>query len=200
MKVLDILIDRTLAVSRVSVWFAGAFMLATAVMVGAEIIARKLGSAAVTGASEVGGYMLAICSVWAFSFTLLTRSNIRFDVLYARCGPRTRAVMDLLGLLALGVFVFTVSYHAFAVLRTSISFQARSVSSLAVPLWLPQSLWFAGLAFLCWTITVLALRVCVALLRGDFATVRRLAGIPDAEEVVEEEVAELTDDTAVGSR
>ena len=82
-------------ISRLSVWAAGAFMIATVFMIGAEIVMRKLGSGLVSGASEVGGYMLAICSVWAFSYTLLQRSNIRFDVLYVRCGPRMRAWMDL---------------------------------------------------------------------------------------------------------
>ena len=144
MKFIDWLIDRTHAISRLSLWAVGAFMIATVFMIGAEIVMRKLGSGLVSGASEVGGYLLATCSVWAYSYTLLQRSNIRFDVLYVRCGPRTRAWLDLVGLLVLGIFIFTASYHAYAVLSTSISFGNRSNSSLAVPQWIPQSIWFAG--------------------------------------------------------
>jgi TRAP-type mannitol/chloroaromatic compound transport system permease small subunit len=193
MKFLDWLIDRTHAISRLSLWAAGAFMIATVFMIGTEIVLRKLGSGLVSGASEVGGYMLATCSVWAFSFTLLHRSNIRFDVLYVRCGPRTRAWLDLVGLLAMGIFIFTVTYHAWAVLATSISFGTRSNSSLSVRQWIPQSAWFAGLAFLCWTIFILTVRVLVALLQQDLATVARLAGTPMAEDEVNREKAAIVD-------
>lgn len=194
MKTLDWLIDRTRTVSRLSLWAAGAFMMATVFMVGAEVVTRRLGSASVTGASEIGGYMLATCSVWAFSFTLLCRANIRFDVFYVRCGPKLRALMDFLGLVALGAFIFTVTYHAFAVLSTSISFATRSTSSLAVPLWIPQSVWFAGLVFLCWTILILGLRVFIALAQQDLATVSELAGTPSAEESLEREAARILND------
>jgi TRAP-type mannitol/chloroaromatic compound transport system permease small subunit len=187
MKFLDWLVDATHAISRVSAWCAGAFMLFTALMVSGEVVARKLGSALITGASEVGGYMLAICSVWAFSYTLLHRSHIRFDILYARCGPRTRGVLDLVALIAVGVFACIVTYHSYAVLATSIGFNARSVSSLAIPIWIPQSVWFAGLVFLCWTSFILAVRVLVALLQGDLDTVNRLAGTIMAKDEAEQE-------------
>jgi TRAP-type mannitol/chloroaromatic compound transport system permease small subunit len=168
-------------------------MIATVLLIGAEIVLRRMGSGRVFGASEVGGYMLAICSSWAFSFTLLQRSNIHFDVFYMRCGPRLRAAMDLLGLLALGLFAFTVSYHGYAVLVTSIGFDTHSPSGLPVPMWLPQSLWFAGLAFLCWTICILTLRVVIALLQRDLDTVSRLAGTATAAREIERETQTLPD-------
>ncbi len=193
MKLIDWLIDRTRAISRLSLWVAGGFMIATVFLIGAEIVVRKMGSGLVSGASEVGGYMLAICSVWAFSYTLLQRANIRFDVLYVRCGPKTRAWLDLVGLLALGIFIFTVTWHAYAVLSTSISFGTRSNSSLSVPQWIPQSAWFAGLAFLCWTILILAVRVFIALLQQDLATVARLAGTVMTDEEVRRETEAIAD-------
>ncbi len=193
MKFIDWLIDRTHAISRLSLWAAGAFMIFTVFMISAEIVLRKMGSGAVSGASEVGGYMLATCSVWAFSYTLLHRANIRFDVLYVRCGPGTRAWLDLVSLLVLGIFIFTVTYHAYAVLATSISFGTRSNTSLSIRQWIPQSVWFSGLAFLCWTIFILAVRVLVALVHKDFATVARLAGTQMADEEVKRETAAIQD-------
>lgn len=195
MILLDLLVLATRAFSRLSAWCAGAFMLLTAFWVAAEVIARKLGSAMISGASEVGGYMLAICSVWAFSYTLLHRSHIRFDIVYGRCGPGTRAVLDFIGLLAIGAFAYLLAYHSYPVLATSIGFDARSVSSLAMPLWIPQGVWFAGFAFLCWTCTILAIRVLVALLRGDFETVSRLAGTVMAQEEAEQEAEEALQDS-----
>ena len=187
MKLLDWLVDATHRISRYSAWCAGGFMLATAFYVGAEVVLRKLGSALITGASEIGGYMLAICSVWAFSYTLLHRSHVRFDMLYARFGPKGRAALDLVALVTMCVFACVVTYHSYSVLATSIGFNARSVSSLAIPLWIPQSLWCAGLAFLCWTSAILALRVLAALLRGDVVTINRIAGAVMADEEAEAE-------------
>jgi TRAP-type mannitol/chloroaromatic compound transport system permease small subunit len=195
-RVLDRLLALTHAISRASVWIAGAFMLATTVLVASEVILRKLGSAMISGASEIGGYMLAICSVWAFSYTLLQRSHIRFDILYAQLGPRARAVADLIGLLALGVFACVITEHSYAVLATSISFNAHSVSSLSTPLWLPQSVWVGGLVFLCWTCGILALRVLVALLQGDYEMVASLAGTRLTKEEIEAEAGDILDEIA----
>lgn len=193
MNMLDRLIAGTRMVSRFSLWVAGVLMIVTVLLISLEIVLRKSGIGVIAGASEVSGFMLAICSSWAFSYTLLERANIRFDVLYVRCHSKLRAWMDLLGLLGLGGFTFTLTYHANAVLATSISFDARSVSSWSIPIWIPQSVWHAGLLFLCWTITILAVRVLVALIRGDYATVARLAGTAMADEEVKRETTAMTE-------
>ncbi|HVV92714.1 MAG TPA: TRAP transporter small permease [Hyphomicrobiales bacterium] len=185
--ILDRLIDGTRSVSRLAVLVVGAIMIGTALMVGAEVVCRKLGLFLVTGSSEVGGYMLATSSAWAFTFTLLSRSNIRFDGLYRHCPPMLRALLDLCCLLGLGLFAVLLAYYAMGVLLTSIAVGARSTSTLAVPMWMPQATWVAGLVFLCWTILLLALRVAVALVQRDFAMVTRLAGIEMAAEEVERE-------------
>ena len=50
-----------------------------------------------------------------------------------------------------------------------------------------------GLAFLCWTILILAVRVFIALLQQDLATVARLAGTVMADEEVKRETATIPD-------
>jgi TRAP-type mannitol/chloroaromatic compound transport system permease small subunit len=184
---LEGLIGATRAVSLRCVWLCGGFLIVSVLLIGAEVILRKLGLLGISGATEIGGYMLATSSAWAFSFTLLNRSNIRFDALYSRVPPRGRALLDLCGLLFLGAFAWTLTSYAWGVLTTSIALGAQSNSDLAVPLWLPQSLWVGGLSFLCWTIALLALRVLVAIAAGDPETVFRLAGIEMAAEEMERE-------------
>jgi TRAP-type C4-dicarboxylate transport system permease small subunit len=201
MKLLDWLIGLTRSISRFAVWIAGAFMLVSVLLVGAEVIGRKLGILRITGASEMGGYMLAVCSSWAFSFTLLNRSNIRFDALYALCGPLLRGVFDLVALVVLAAFAVTLAWYGWGVLFTSLRLGSHSTSSLAMPLWIPQGVWWAGLAFLTWTSMLLSLRVLVALLQRDYATIVGLARIEmPAEEVERErESAALVLDHAAGS-
>jgi TRAP-type C4-dicarboxylate transport system permease small subunit len=191
MSLLDRLIDWTRAISRFSLWCVGGFLLFTVLLVGGEIIARKLGSSVIHGASEVGGYMLAVCTAWAFSFTLLHRANIRFDAIYMPLPPLGRALLDLFSLIGLGAFVFTLTWYAWGVLATSIELDAHSTTGLDVPLWLPQGFWVAGLAFLCWAILVLAVRVVVAILQRDYATVFVLAGLENATDEAEQELASI---------
>jgi TRAP-type mannitol/chloroaromatic compound transport system permease small subunit len=187
MELLDWLIDRTRSVSRYAIWASGAFLIFSVFFVGVAVVVRKLAISQIDGASEVGGYMLAICSTWAFPYTLLHRSNIRFDAVYWQSSPMLRAFFDFLGVIAIGVFAFVVTYYAVDVLLTSIELDSHSVSSLAVPLWIPQSVWLGGLIFWCWTSLILSLRCAVALLRQEVDTVFELAGLEMAKEEVERE-------------
>lgn len=191
MKPLDRLIDWTRAISRFSIWCVGAFLLFTVLLVGAEILFRKLGSSAVQGGSEVGGYMLAVCTAWAFSFTLLNRANIRFDAVYMQLRPLGRALLDLAGLIGLGAFAAVLTWYAWGVLATSIRLGAHSTTGLNIPLWLPQGFWVAGLVFLCWTILVLTLRVLLAIVKRDFPTVFDLAGLENATDEAEQELEHI---------
>jgi TRAP-type mannitol/chloroaromatic compound transport system permease small subunit len=192
MKVLDRLIDWTQAISRCSLWGVGAFLLVTVFLVGGEIVFRRMGSSVVHGATEVGGYMLAICSSWAFSYTLLNRANIRFDAVYMQLRSRGRALLDLFSLVGLGAFALVLTWYAWDVLVTSIELGAHSTTGLDVPMWLPQGFWVAGFVFLCWTILVLAVRCAVAIVMADYQTVFRLAGLENATDEAEQELASLS--------
>lgn len=184
---IDRLLALTRAVSTVGVWVAGALMTVSAVLIGLEVLLRKIGGLALSGASEIGGYMLAITSAWAFSFTLLNRSNIRFDAVYRQLPNGGRALLDIVGYVGLAVFVYMVMRHGVTVLVTTIELDAVSNSALATPLWIPQALWLAGLMFLCWTVTLVVIRIAVAALGADYDAVARLAGIEMAAEEVERE-------------
>lgn len=193
---MDKLIDLTRSISRYATWAAGALMLCAVLLVSAEIILRKLGSGLVHGATELGGYMLAICSAWAFSFTLLSKANIRFDAFYTGARRPIRAVMDVFGLFCMTLFVSIVGYFALDTLVSSFEMGAKSAGSLRVQLWIPQLVWTAGFGFLVWTSALLLLRCIVALLQGDYGRVRRLAGL-GGEEEVEREIAQGVRDMAM---
>src|SRR5690606_12756250 len=96
-----------------------------------------------------------------------------------------QAVLDLVALLALGFFVGLLTWQAWAVLETSLAFDARATTPLQTPLWMPQSLWLAGLVLFAFTWLPLLLPALLALLTGDLATVRQLAGA----RIIEEDAA-----------
>jgi TRAP-type C4-dicarboxylate transport system permease small subunit len=186
-------LDRWLALAerlaRHAVWYAGGLMLASAFVVALDVLLRKLLLVSLGGADELSGYAFAIGTAWSLSFTLLQRANVRVDALYMHLPAAVRAWLDLLAMVALGVFVGVLTWQAWTVLETSIAFDARATTPLQTPLWIPQVLWLAGLALFAFTWLPLFLRACAALLQGDRAGASRLVGAPSQEESAAAEAA-----------
>jgi hypothetical protein len=67
--------------------------------------------------------------------------------------------------------------------------RSRATTPLATPLWIPQSLWLIGLGLFLFTVLPLLLRSLFALLGGDLAKVRSLAGARTIEEDAADEAA-----------
>ncbi|WP_374634754.1 TRAP transporter small permease subunit [Ferrovibrio sp.] len=201
-----IVLDRWLAfadrLSRYAIWIGGAMVLASALLVSVDVLLRKLLVISLGGADELSGYAFAVGTTWALAFTLLRRANVRVDALYVRLPPALCAVLDIVALAAIGLFVGLLTWQAWAVLDTSLAFQARATTPLATPLWIPQSLWLAGLVLFVFTLAPLLLRALFALLGGDLATVRRLAGARSIEEDAADEAAHTavikTDSSKIG--
>lgn len=170
-------------VSLRAVWLGGALLLASATLVSVDVTIRKAFTLSVGGADELSGYAFAIGIAWAFPFALLRRANVRIDALYQHLPARVAAALDIVALVALAVFVTVLTRYAWEVLAASWNLAALSNSELKMPLWIPQGLWFAGLALFFLTTATLTLRAALALLAGDLATVRALAG---ARSIVEE--------------
>jgi TRAP-type C4-dicarboxylate transport system permease small subunit len=186
-------LDRWLALAhrlaRHGVWFAGGLMLLSAFVVSLDVLLRKLLLVSLGGADELSGYAFAIGTAWALSFTLLQRANVRVDALYMHLPQAVRGALDLLAMMALGVFVGALTWQAWEVLNTSIAFEARATTPLQTPLWIPQALWLAGLLLFAFSWLPLFLRATAALLRGDRCGASRLIGAPSLEESAAAETA-----------
>lgn len=186
---LDRWLDLAKRLARFAVWCAGALMLAAALLVSVDVLMRKLLVVSLGGADELSGYAFAIATAWALAFTLLQRANVRVDALYIHLPGTARLVLDIAALLALGVFVGLLTWQAWDVLGTSIAFDAHATTPLQTPLWIPQSLWLAGLLLFAFAWLPLLLRALVAIVGGDAAGARRLIG---ARSIEEEAAAEIS--------
>jgi TRAP-type mannitol/chloroaromatic compound transport system permease small subunit len=179
-------LDRWLALagrlSRYAVWFAGSLMLAAAFLVSIDVLARKLLVVSLGGADELCGYAFAIGTAWALAFTLLQRANVRVDALYIHLPAMACAVLDVVALLSLGLFVGLLTWQAWVVLETSLAFNAHATTPLQTPLWIPQSLWLAGLLMFAFAWIPLLLRALASLRGGDLAGLRQLIGARSIEE------------------
>lgn len=174
-------------VARVGAWIGGLGLLAASWLIVIDLAARKLAGTSLGGADEIAGYVLAVASAWAFPLTLLRRSHIRVDVLYTRLAPRARVALDCFALACLGVFVGLLTFHAWGVLADSIHFGSVSNTPLQVPQWIPQSLWFAGYAFLLLTVVVLGACALGPVAAGRWQAVSGLIGIHTLDEEIQAE-------------
>ena len=168
----------------------GVLLVATALLVSVEVVLRKLGIAAFSVGSELSSYALAISATWAFALVLMVRGHVRIDILTARLPAGPRAFVNVLAVASLAAVGVVLSYSAFGTFMRSFELGAISNTTLATPLWVPQGLWLAGLL---WFTLVAAYRTVVlvaALLRGDFATVERLAAPASADDEADSAVSE----------
>lgn len=174
---------------RASAWVGGIALLACALLISIDLILRKLFGISMGGADEIAGYVLAIVSSWAFPIALLKRSHIRVDILYSRLPLKPKVGLDLLALAGMAVFVGALLWHSGQVLLDSIHYRSVSTTPLQVPLWMPQSLWFAGYLFFAVIILVLAWASLMQIRQQRLTAVSALIGIHSVEEEIHEEVS-----------
>lgn len=169
--------DLLYRLSRLSVWFFGAGYLLIALATTADVAARNLLRISTPAVYEISGYIFAVATTWGFAFVLFERAHVRIDVAYQRLGPRLRAWLDLAGLLAMTLFIAVLSWRAWLTLDETLLFGARARTGLQTPLWIPQSLWLAGLLFFLLCLVFMAVYVLTLILRGQTARVAEVAGI-----------------------
>lgn len=184
------LIEGARTLSRIAVWLGGALTLASVALITVEVLSRRFLGISLGGSDELSGYAFAISVTWALAFTALERANVRIDVLYQYLPVRLSALLDWVSLVALGVFAVYLSWHAGQVALTSWDLKAAANTPLGTPLWIPQGLWVAGLAWFLIVLALMLVRSSVALVTGDVATLKQLAGVKSAVEEAEEGVAE----------
>ncbi len=177
---LDFVADKTLSFSKVVAIVAGVLILTAALVVFVDVVLRATAGQTLGGADELSGYALAIGTTWSLPYCLLGKHNIRVDTLYRLMPPCMGAVLDCLGLLAIGGFVLLLNYRAGLVLFETIERGSRSVGPLSLPQVYPQSLWFAGLLFFAFAFLLAALRCLLACASGDVQKIREVAGTRDA--------------------
>ena len=163
--------------SRAAVWCAGALTLASVALITMDVLLRKFAGKGVGGADELAGYAFAISTAWAFAFATLQRAHVRVDVLYHRLPVRAAAFIDWISLVAFAVLFAFIARYGFEVVQLSFEQSSRANSTLGTPLWIPQALWWLGIAWMCVVIGLLLVRSSQALIQGDMNTVQRWAGI-----------------------
>lgn len=185
------LIEKTEKISQLAAWCSGILLFLASIMIAVEVVLRKVFAYSIGGADELSSYALAISCTWGFSFALFKKSHIRIDVLYSRLGNRGRIFLDICAHALLAVYIFTLSYFAFFVVKTSVVKHSAANTPLATPLWIPQSLWFIGLLWFGFTLFIVLAGTLYHCFQGNQQLASRLSGISTLDEEIKES-AELS--------
>lgn len=180
-----------------AVQVGGWAFLAAALLVTYDVTTRKLFNITIAGADEISGYIFAVSTAFAFSYALLSRANIRIDVIYNLVPEAVQRVLDVLAILMTTGYLAFLCYFAYALPRDAIKYNSHSITPLQTPLAIPQVLWFGALVLCLVTAIILAVMALWALLRGRFDQVRDLVGVPSLTEEIETELHTHTADQNV---
>jgi TRAP-type C4-dicarboxylate transport system permease small subunit len=170
------------AVSRGVARLGGALILASAVLIGLDVIARNAFAAAPFASMELSRYAFAGAIAFGMAHALVMRSHIRIDILH-RLLPRTlHAPLDTIALACMAPLATLFAWYAWDVVRESARLGAVSNSPLAVPLVVPQAVWAAGFAWFAFVAWVLLLMALWGLVRWRLAEIEAVGGIPGVAE------------------
>lgn len=166
-------------ISRCFAWVAGAVILfGCCIPISIDVVSRAVLGQTVLESFEISGYGLAACIGLGMGFTVSTKANIRLDFLTNKLPVRARMVLDLAAAIALAVVAVALAYYAFGTLQQSWRMDARSVSTLQVPLYLPQSVWWFGLLWFAIAASLTPVFAVIRILRGDQTGFERLLASP----------------------
>jgi TRAP-type C4-dicarboxylate transport system permease small subunit len=181
------------AVSRFLARLGGALILLCACLVSLDVVFRNLFKLAIFESYELTGYGIALATAFGLSWALVTKAHIRIEVLYNMLGTKPRACLDICALASLSVIAAVLVYYGALVLLDNWQLDARSNSTLHVPLAIPQGLWLLGLVWFAVCAAVLLVVAVNAVVRGRHYEVQEMFGIA----TVSEEVEAVMDGTGV---
>ncbi|WP_417207690.1 TRAP transporter small permease subunit [Antarctobacter sp.] len=197
---LNIVHARLEGVARFAALVGGLGIIVIAVMVTMDVLLRKFFNTTLGGATEMSGFIFAIGTALSYPYVLFDRANIRIDVVYSLVSSRIRAGLDLLALLLLLYFVSMLTLSVAGVFVKSWEGNSMSIGVVNVRLWIPQLFWMIGYVLFSATALLLTVFAVAALVRRDYATVNRVAGVPSVEETIEEETYITPDHPAESTR
>jgi TRAP-type mannitol/chloroaromatic compound transport system permease small subunit len=131
----DRLLDR---VSRALCAVAGFCLVAMAVLINVEIIARYVFNTSTLISDEYSGYLFVGCTLLAFGYAFNTGQFLRVDAVVHRFGGRALVASELMSAIA-GLAVSAICVYAtWELFAASWRLGTRSIQPSATPLWMVQ--------------------------------------------------------------
>ena len=160
-------------------------ILVCAFLVSLDVVFRNLFKLTIFESYELTGYGIALATAFGLSWALVTKAHIRIEVLYNMLGVRPRAYLDICALAVLSVVAAVLVYYGALVVLDNWELDARSNSTLHMPLAIPQGLWLLGLTWFAVCTAVLLVVAVNAVVSGRHREVQEMFGIATVSEEVE---------------
>ena len=165
--------------SRLLARVGGGLIFVSAVLIGIDVASRAILNRSFANSFEFSTYAMAIAVAFGFAYALVTKAHIRIDILLKLLPLWLRTLFDIAALAVLTLFAGFLAWYSGETFRQSVELSARSNSTLALPLAIPQGIWLFGLVFFLGVCLVLLIRAIGNLLRGRFEAIQEEIGHGD---------------------
>src|SRR5262245_15697753 len=178
------------AIARVGAIVGGWALMAISVATCIEVLGRKYFGFSFRGLDEIGGYMLAGVSAFGFAYALSKHSHMRVTLLFPYIPAWARSFLNVLAMLTLAAMAAFCAWRGIYEVLDVLTSGKRSNTPLSVPLWIPQSIWLAGMLLFAVGAVVMALH-SVFLFWRDRGLLNRAYGPQSLEEEIATEVGHV---------
>lgn len=186
------------SISRACAIVAGWALLAISVATCIEILGRKYFDFSFRGLDEIGGYLLAGVSAFGFAYALSKHSHMRVTLLFPYVPAPVQSLLNVLAMASLAAMAAFCAWRGGAEVLDVLTTGKRSNTPLSIPLWMPQSIWFAGMVLFAVGAVLMALH-SVALLIRDRLQLNRTYGPLSLEEEISSEIAHVSVGDGIGT-
>lgn len=136
-------------------WVSAFTILAIAILISAQIFlnfaTRVFGlplPSTIPSYADFSGYMLAGATFLAMPYTFRTGGHIKVSLVSARLPATAQLVAEVIALLAAAALTLFAVYYIWALVAESIHYGDVSNGTIAIPLWIPQSVMALGMSLL----------------------------------------------------
>lgn len=152
--------------SRWLAWFGGLALLLSAALISLDVVFRAIWKINYFESFELSTYAFAISTSMGMAYALVSKAHIRIELVYVKLSPKWRAWLDVWAYLGFAVVSVVLFYWCARTVMNNLDTGARSNTSLAVLLAMPQGLWLLGLAWLALVATLFAAFGLIKVLTG----------------------------------
>lgn len=171
--------------SRWLAWIGGTALLLSAGLISLDVIFRATLKVNYFESFELSTYAFAIATAMGMSYALVSKAHIRIELLYVKLPIRWRAWLDVWSYAGMALVSGVLLYWCGLTVWGNFESGARSNSSLAIPLAIPQGIWLIGIAWLALVAVVYALFGLVRTLTGRAEETHQVLGMASLEEEIE---------------
>jgi TRAP-type C4-dicarboxylate transport system permease small subunit len=182
---LNALLHQCSRVSRWLAWLGGAALLLSAGLISMDVVFRAVWKITYFESFELSAYAFAIATALGMSYAMVTKAHIRIELVYSFVPEKWRTWLDVWSYVGLSAVSLALLYWCATTVLANLQSGARSNSSLAVPLVLPQGIWLLGLAWLALLSTLFACYGLVRCLTGRSTEVHHVLGMASLQEEIE---------------